>query len=165
MNACTHACTHTLAHACMHHTPTRTHQSHIRAMRAMRLKKRFLKRERFQGRFKRVDRGRMADRNRELVPDNWSLVREIITKKAQRCMFPLCQLKKFRVNKTILTLFYQAVIESVLTFSITVCLEVLVITTRTCSKGLLRQPQRSLAANFPRLSQSTQPALITKLQP
>ena len=24
----------------------------------------------------RVDRGRMADRNRELVPDNWSLVRE-----------------------------------------------------------------------------------------
>ena len=29
----------------------------------------------FQGRFKRTDRGRMADRNRELVPDNWSLVR------------------------------------------------------------------------------------------
>ena len=26
--------------------------------------------------FKRADRGRMADRNRELVPDNWSLVRE-----------------------------------------------------------------------------------------
>ena len=24
----------------------------------------------------RADRGRMADRNRELVPDNWSLVRE-----------------------------------------------------------------------------------------
>jgi len=30
----------------------------------------------FQGRFKRADRSRMVDRNRELVPDNWSLVRE-----------------------------------------------------------------------------------------
>ena len=62
---------HRLVH--MHtHTHTNTHQSHIRAMR---LKKRFLKRG-FQGRFKRADRGRMADRNRELVPDKWSLVRE-----------------------------------------------------------------------------------------
>ena len=33
-------------------------------------------------------------------------------------MFFLCQLKKFTVNKTILTQFYRAVIESVLTFSI-----------------------------------------------
>ena len=32
----------------------------------------------FQGRFERTDRGRMADRTRELVPDNWSLVREIL---------------------------------------------------------------------------------------
>ena len=30
----------------------------------------------FQGRFKRDDRGRMADRNRELVPDSWSRVKE-----------------------------------------------------------------------------------------
>ena len=43
----------------------------------MRLKKRFLTEEKgFQGRFKRADRGRMADRNRELVLDNWSQVRE-----------------------------------------------------------------------------------------
>ena len=35
-------------------------------------------------------------------------------------MFFLRQLKKFRVNKTILTQFYRAVNESVLTFSITV---------------------------------------------
>ena len=54
---------HTRAHA---HTHTNTHQSHIRAMR---LKKRFLKRG-FQGRFKRADRGSMVDRKRELVPDN-----------------------------------------------------------------------------------------------
>ena len=84
-------------------------------------------------------------------------------------MFFLHQLKKFRVNKTILTQFYdQAVTESVLTFSITVSvcgLEVLVFTTRTGLKGLLRQPQRSLAANFPHLSQSTQPAHFAKPQP
>ena len=30
----------------------------------------------FQGRFKRTDRGRMMVRSRQLVPDNWSLVRE-----------------------------------------------------------------------------------------
>ena len=29
----------------------------------------------FQGRFKRTDRGRITDTNRELVPDSWSLVR------------------------------------------------------------------------------------------
>ena len=37
-------------------------------------KKRFLKRE--EDLIKRTDRGRMADRNRELVPDSWILVRE-----------------------------------------------------------------------------------------
>ena len=30
----------------------------------------------FQGRFKRTDRGRITDRNRELVPDNLTLERE-----------------------------------------------------------------------------------------
>ena len=50
----------------------------------------------------------------------WDINAEIIAKKAQQRMFFLRQLKKFRVNKTILTQFYQAVIESVLTFSITV---------------------------------------------
>ena len=66
----THAPTHRLAHAraCTHtHTPV--------AYQAIKLKKKVFKRG-FQGRFKRADRERMADRNRELVPDNWSLVRE-----------------------------------------------------------------------------------------
>ena len=50
MNAHTHTLAHTDSHthARAHtHTHTHTHQSHIRAIRAMRLKKRFLKRERF----------------------------------------------------------------------------------------------------------------------
>jgi len=50
----------------------------------------------------------------------WNINAEITIKKAQQRMFFLCQLKKFRVNKTILTQFYWAVTESVLTFSITV---------------------------------------------
>ena len=36
----------------------------------------FEKRKVFKEDLKRADRGRMADRNRQLVPDNWSLVRE-----------------------------------------------------------------------------------------
>ena len=42
----------------------------------MGLTKRFLKEKGVQGRCKRTDGGRMTDRNRELVPDNWSLGRE-----------------------------------------------------------------------------------------
>ena len=40
----------------------------------MELKKRVLKRKGFQGRFKRSDRGSMMDRNKELVPNSWTLV-------------------------------------------------------------------------------------------
>ena len=36
----------------------------------------FEKRKVFKEDFKRTHRGRMTDRNRELVPDKWSLVRE-----------------------------------------------------------------------------------------
>ena len=39
-------------------------------------KKGFRKETGFRGRLERTDRGRMTDRNRELVPDSWSLVRE-----------------------------------------------------------------------------------------
>ena len=77
MNACTHSqtCTHTHKRACAHtHTHTHTHTSCISGLWDWR--KGFWKEKGFQGRFKRADRGRMADRNRELVPDNWSLVRE-----------------------------------------------------------------------------------------
>ena len=65
---CTHTCTCTHRFACMcilTHTPVAYQGNETKE-----------KRERFQGRFKRADRSRMVDRNRELVPDNWSLVRE-----------------------------------------------------------------------------------------
>ena len=40
------------------------------------LEKFFWKEKGFQGRFERTDKGRRMDRNREFIPDNWSLVRE-----------------------------------------------------------------------------------------
>ena len=64
----------TITHMHNTHTHTHTHTCTQSYIRAMGLKKRLLKRG-FQGRFKRNDRGGMMNRNRELVPDNWSLVR------------------------------------------------------------------------------------------
>ena len=40
-------------------------------------RKGFSNEEGFQGRFETNDRGRMTDRNRELVPNSWDLVRKI----------------------------------------------------------------------------------------
>jgi hypothetical protein len=50
----------------------------------------------------------------------WDHNVEAIVKKAQQRLYFLRQLKKFGLNKDILVQFYQAVIESVLTFSISV---------------------------------------------
>ena len=50
----------------------------------------------------------------------WDENTKLITKTAQQRMYFLRQLKKFGINRDILTQFYRAVIESVLTFSITV---------------------------------------------
>ena len=38
----------------------------------------FFEKKSFQERFKRTDRGRMQDRNRELVPEGYSLLRELV---------------------------------------------------------------------------------------
>ena len=56
-----------------HNTLTDTH-SHISGQWDWR--KGFWKEKGFHGRFKRTYRGHMTDRNRELVPHSWSLVRE-----------------------------------------------------------------------------------------
>ena len=60
-------------------------------------------------------------------------------------MFFLRQLKKFRVNKTILTQFYQAAIESVLTFSITVWFGSASIHNKNMHEGIVKT-----ASNIPR---------------
>ena len=59
----THMHTHTLTHT---HTHTHTSQDNG-------TEEKLFEKKGFQGRFKRTDRGRMTDRNRELVPDSWSL--------------------------------------------------------------------------------------------
>ena len=77
VNVCMHARTHTHTHAHTHtHTHTHTHKhTHIVIYQGNGTEEKVLKIG-FQGRFKRTDRGRMMVRNRQLVPDNWSLVRE-----------------------------------------------------------------------------------------
>ena len=83
-----HAHTHTHSHT---HTHTRTH-THTHTPVAYQgngtEEKVFKKRKVFKEDLKELTRGRMADRNRELVPDNWSLVREraLITRKPLLCL-------------------------------------------------------------------------------
>ena len=65
MYTLTHVHTHTCTHSHMH-------------LRAMGMKKKIFEKYSFQVRFERADRGSMTNRNRELVPGNWSLVRETL---------------------------------------------------------------------------------------
>ena len=57
------------------HARTHTHTRRALYIRVMGLKKWVSKKQVFKEELKEL-RGRMMDRNRELVPDNWSLVRE-----------------------------------------------------------------------------------------
>ena len=74
---------------------------------------------------------------------------EIIAKKAQQRMFFLRQLKKFRVNKTILTQFYQAVTESVLTFSITVWFGSASIHNKNMLEGIVKTASKITGSKLP----------------
>ena len=79
----------------------------------------------------------------------WDINAEIIAKKAQQRMLFLCQLKKFRVNKTILTQFYQAVTESVLTFSITVWFGNASIHNKNMLEGIVKTDSKVTGSKLP----------------
>ena len=79
----------------------------------------------------------------------WDVNAEIIAKKAQQRMFFLRQLKKFRVNKTILTQFYQAAIESVLTFSITVWFGSANIHNKNMLEGIVKTASKITGSKLP----------------
>ena len=79
----------------------------------------------------------------------WDINAETIAKKAQQRMFFLCQLKKFRVNKTILTQFYRAVIESVLTFSITVWFGSASIHNKNVLEGIVKTASKITSSKLP----------------
>ena len=64
-------------------------------------------------------------------------------------MFFLRQLKKFRVNKTILTQFYQAVTESVLTFSITVWFGSASIHNKNMLEGIVKTASKITGSKLP----------------
>ena len=79
----------------------------------------------------------------------WDINTEIIPKKAQQRMFFLCQLKRFRVNKTILTQFYWAVTESVLTFSITVWFGSASIHNKNMLEGIVKTASKITGSKLP----------------
>ena len=64
-------------------------------------------------------------------------------------MFFLRQLKKFRVNKTILTQIYRAVIESVLTFSITVWFGSASIHNKNMFEGIVKTASKITGSKLP----------------
>ena len=79
----------------------------------------------------------------------WHINAEIIAKKAQQRMLFLRQLKKFRVNKTILTQFYRAVTESVLTFSITVWFGSASIHNKNMLEGIVKIASKVTGSKLP----------------
>ena len=79
----------------------------------------------------------------------WDINAEIIAKKTQQRMFFLSQLKKFRVNKTILTQFYWAVTESVLTFSITVWFGSASIHNKIMLEGIFKTASKITGSKLP----------------
>ena len=88
-----HACIHTNIH--MH-----THMPAHMCVRAMERKKRSVKKEKgFQGRFESIHRDNMVDRNRELVPGSWNVVREnALTTGHSLCVFRRVELLGKHVN-------------------------------------------------------------------
>ena len=79
----------------------------------------------------------------------WDINAETIAKKTQQRMFFLRQLPKFRVNKTILTQFYRAVIESVLTFSITVWFGSASIHNKNMLEGIVKTASKITGSKLP----------------
>ena len=74
------------------------------------------------------------------------IIAEIIAKKAQKCMFFLRQMKKFRVNKTILI---HTVIESVLIFSITVWFGSASIHNKKMLEGIVKTASKITGSKLP----------------
>ena len=79
----------------------------------------------------------------------WDINAETIAKKAQQRMFFLRQLQKFRINKTILTQFYRAVTESVLTFSITVWFGSATIHNKNMLEGIVKIASKITGSKLP----------------
>ena len=79
----------------------------------------------------------------------WDINAETIAKKAQQHTFFLRQLKKFRVSKTVLTQFYRAAIESVLTFSITVWFGSAGIHNKNMHEGIVKTASKITGSKLP----------------
>ncbi|KAI4875517.1 hypothetical protein NFI96_009698 [Prochilodus magdalenae] len=76
-----------------------------------------------------------------------------IIKKAQQRMFFLRQLKKFNLPQTLMIQFYTAIIESILTASITIWFGSSTSQERTKLQRIIRTAERIIGCNLPSLQQ------------
>ncbi|KAI4896239.1 hypothetical protein NFI96_010233 [Prochilodus magdalenae] len=76
-----------------------------------------------------------------------------IIKKAQQRMFFLRQLKKFNLPQTLMIQFYTAIIESILTASITIWFGSSTSQERTKLQRVIRTAERLIGCNLPSLQQ------------
>ena len=82
----------------------------------------------------------------------WESNARLAAKKANQRLFFLRQLKKFKVNKRILTLFYRATIESVLSFSISVWYGNATLEEKKLLDSVVRAAERIIGCELPSMS-------------
>lgn len=81
----------------------------------------------------------------------WELNITSLTKKSQQRMYFLWQLKKFNLPKTMLVHFYTAIIQSILTSSITVWYAAATVKDKGRLQRIIRSAERVIGCNLPSL--------------
>ena len=81
----------------------------------------------------------------------WELNIRSLTKKGQQRMFFLRQLKKFNLPKTMMVHFYTAIIESILTSSITVWYTAATAKDKSRLQRIIRSAEKVIGCNLPTL--------------
>ena len=86
----------------------------------------------------------------------WELNIRSLTKKGQQRIFFLRQLKKFNLPKTMMVHFYTAIIESILTSSITVWYTAATATDKSKLQRIIRSAEKVIGCNLPSLHDPAQ---------
>ena len=81
----------------------------------------------------------------------WELNISSLIKKAQQRMYFLRQLKKFNLPKTMMVHFYTAIIESILTSSITIWYTAATVKDKGRLQRIIRSAEKVIGCNLPSL--------------
>ena len=92
----------------------------------------------------------------------WDINAESIAKEAQQRMFFLCQLKKFRVSKILLTQIYRAIIESVLPFSTTVWCGSASLHNKNMLEGIVKAASNIIGCELPSIESIYATSILRK---